>query len=114
MTPIAASTVQAMASIFHPFVSLCFHCTFVPGHIASRLNIANRGYCSQALCTGIEKLMCPKISKIGQMNQTSDANKYYSHRDLPVARYCLMLKSNIFIRFPGIISLIAVSVEELA
>ena len=26
MTPIAASRVQAMAGIFHPFVSLCFHC----------------------------------------------------------------------------------------
>ena len=26
MTPIPASRVQAMASIFHPFVSLCFHC----------------------------------------------------------------------------------------
>ena len=26
MTPVAASRVQAMASIFHPFVSLCFHC----------------------------------------------------------------------------------------
>ena len=39
MTPIVASTVQAMAGIFHPFVSLCFHCIFVPGHIASRLKI---------------------------------------------------------------------------
>ena len=38
MTPIVASRVQAMAGIFHPFVSLCFHCIFVPGHIASRLN----------------------------------------------------------------------------
>ena len=26
MTPIEASWVQAMAGIFHPFVSLCFHC----------------------------------------------------------------------------------------
>ena len=38
MAPIVASMVQAMAGIFHPFVSLCFHCIFVPGHIASRLN----------------------------------------------------------------------------
>ena len=38
MTPIAASRVQVMAGIFHPFVSLCFHCIFVPGHIASCLN----------------------------------------------------------------------------
>ena len=38
MTPIAVSMVQAMAGIFHPFVSLCFQCIFVPGHIASRLN----------------------------------------------------------------------------
>ena len=38
MTPIAASTVQAMAGIFHPFVSLCFQCIFVPGHIVSHLN----------------------------------------------------------------------------
>ena len=38
MTPIVASRVQAMAGIFHPFVSLCFHCIFVPGHIASCLN----------------------------------------------------------------------------
>ena len=38
MTPVAASRVQAMAGIFHPFVSLCFHCIFVPGHIASHLN----------------------------------------------------------------------------
>ena len=36
MTPIAASRVQAMAGIFHPFVSLCFHCIFVPRHLASR------------------------------------------------------------------------------
>ena len=38
MTPIAASTVQAMAGIFHPFVSLCFQCIFLPGHIASCLD----------------------------------------------------------------------------
>ena len=29
MTPVAVSRVQAMAGIFHPFVSLCFHCTSV-------------------------------------------------------------------------------------
>ena len=32
MTPIVASTVQAMASVFHPF---CFHCIFV---VVSHLN----------------------------------------------------------------------------
>ena len=42
MTPIAASTVQAMAGIFHPFVSLCFQCIFVPGHIASHLNVSEQ------------------------------------------------------------------------
>ena len=40
------------------------------------LHIANHCYCSQALCTGIEKLMCLKASKIGQMDQSSDCNKY--------------------------------------
>ena len=40
------------------------------------LHIANRCYCPQALCTGIEKLMCPKASKISQMDQSSDGNKY--------------------------------------
>ena len=33
-------------------------------------------YCSQALCTGIEKLTCPKVSKIGQMDQSLDSNNY--------------------------------------
>ena len=28
-TTVAASRVQAMAGIFHPFVSLCFHCIFL-------------------------------------------------------------------------------------
>ena len=37
MAPIATSRAQAMAGIFHPFVSLCFHCMFIPGHLASRL-----------------------------------------------------------------------------
>ena len=40
------------------------------------LHIANRCYCSQALRTSIEKLTCPKTSKIGQMDQSSDGNKY--------------------------------------
>ena len=40
------------------------------------LHIANCCYCPQALCTGIEKLTCPKASKIGQMDQSSDGNKY--------------------------------------
>ena len=37
------------------------------------LHIANRCYCTQALCTGIEKLTCPKASKI---DQSLDGNKY--------------------------------------
>ena len=78
------------------------------------LHIANRGYCSQALCTGIEKLTCPKIADIGQMDQSSYGNKLYSRRNLSVVRYCLKLKNNILsIRFPRI-SLIAVNIEELA
>ena len=40
------------------------------------LYIANCCYCSQGLCTGIEKLTVQKVSMIGQIDRSSDGNKY--------------------------------------
>ena len=75
------------------------------------LHIANRCYCSQVLCTSIEKLTCLKASKIGQMDQSSDGNKY-TH----IETYQLLNTTCTYraISYLSGISLIAVNVEELA
>ena len=72
------------------------------------LHIANRCYCPQALCTGIEKLMCPKASKIGQMDQSLDSTHIETYQLLNTA--CTYRPISYLSDF----QVIAVNVEELA